>query len=408
MSETKHSVLAPSSASRWLACPPSALLAEQCGEESSSVYAAEGTLAHRLGELYLRDFLFGRQWVAANPGKFYNPAEHNPETVKDFKDAVADPLFYNGMLDEVRVYTDHVTKLYDDLGKGAEMLVEWRVPLFYKPDDGGTIDCAIHGGKDRTLYITDLKFGKGVKVEAEGNRQLLIYALSAFDRLTKEHPKRKIARVVMTIVQPRLHSVKSWILTASELDAEREAIADGARLALAGEGEFKSGDHCRFCPVKPRCRALKEEAATVARKQFDDPALLSDNEIAGLLGSLDVLTDWAASVKKFALNRALDGTHYEGYKLIASPSRRKITDERAVLKALTEAGYDETLFCRRSLVALSELEKYLTKEDFRTCCEPYITRTDAAPALVAATDPRPEYGVAKAVEDFAEYLPSNQ
>lgn len=398
----KHSILAPSAASRWLACPPSALLAEQVGGDAGSTYAAEGTLAHRLAELYLRDFLIGRAWMAAHPKKDYDPGKANLEGLAALADAVHDPLYYRGMLDEVKVYANYVIGLYDKAGAGTRMEVEAEVPLFYKPDDCGTIDSLICGG-DRTLYVTDLKFGKGVKVDAKGNKQLLIYAISALDMLMAGDTAREIERVVMTIVQPRLHHTSVWELAVADLDIERDLIDVGARKALAGEGKFKTGDHCRFCPVKPRCRALKELAAETARKQFDDPALLSTDEIAALLGSLDTISDWIASVKKYALNQALDGTRYTGYKLVAGPSRRKITDEPALLKALTAAGYDEVLLRRWSLVTLSELEKIVTKEDFSKTCTRFITRTESAPALVAATDPRPEYGIAKAVEDFAEF-----
>ncbi len=401
--DRKHSILAPSSASRWLVCPPSALLAEQVGGDTGSTYAAEGTLAHRLAELYLRDFLFGREWMAAHPKKDYDPGKENPEGLAALADAVHDPLYYRGMLDEVKVYTDYVVKLFSKAGAGAKMGVEAEVPLFYKPDDCGTIDSLVWGGKDRTLYVTDLKFGKGVKVDVKNNKQLLIYAISAFDRLTAGNTVPEIERVVMTIVQPRLHHTSVWELAVADLDIERDLIDVGARKALAGEGEFKTGDHCRFCPVKPRCRALKELAAETARKQFDDPALLSTDEIAALLGSLDTISDWIASVKKYALNQALDGTRYTGYKLVAGPSRRKITNEPALLKALTAAGYDEVLLRRWSLVTLSELEKIVTKEDFSKTCTQFIARTESAPALVAATDPRPEYGIAKAAEDFAEF-----
>lgn len=400
--DKKHSILAPSAASRWLACPPSALLAEQAGEDAGSTYAAEGTLAHRLAELYLRDFLIGRAWMAAHPTKDYDPGKENPEGLAAFAEAVHDPLYYRGMLDEVKVYTDYVVKLYDKAGAGTRMMVEAEVPLFYKPDDCGTIDSLVCGG-DRTLYVTDLKFGKGVKVDARDNKQLLIYAISALDMLMAVDTAPRIERVVMTIVQPRLHHTSVWELAIADLDVERDLIDVGARKALAGGGEFKTGDHCRFCPVKPRCRALKELAAETARKQFDDPALLSTDEIAALLGSLDTISDWIASVKKYALNQALDGTRYAGYKLVAGPSRRKITDEPALLKALTAAGYDDVLLRRWSLVTLSELEKIVTKEDFSKTCTQFIARTESVPALVAATDPRPEYGIAKAVEDFAEF-----
>lgn len=397
----KHSIVSPSSAARWLACPPSALLAEKAGKDKGSVYADEGTLAHRMAELFLRDFLNGRDWLAGKPnGAIYVPKKENPKVAAEFEKAKADPLFYGEMIDELRVYTDHVIGLLDAAGKGAMMHVEAEYPLFYKPDDVGTIDNAIFGGKDNTLYVTDLKFGRGVLVDAKNNKQLLIYAISAYDQL---HPHHKIERVVMTIVQPRRNSITSWALDVADLEMERDMIAAIARKALNGAGKFKTGSHCMFCPVKPRCRALKD-AASMAEKQFEDPALLTDDEIATLLGTIDPIADWISSVKKYALERAVEGVRFEGYKLVAGTSRRQIADEKAMFAALVGAGYEGSLLKRSSFITITELQRVVAKDDFEVCCAPYIVKPDAPPVLVEATDPRTEYGIAKAVEDFADYV----
>lgn len=404
----KHSVISPSSAARWLACPPSALLAQKVGKDKGSVYADEGTLAHRFGELYLLDFVKGREWLKGKPkGAYYDPSKENSEGIAEVGRLKANPLYYDDMISEVRVYADHVIGLFNKAGKDAKMVVEAELPLFYKPDDNGTIDNLIYGGEDKTLYVTDLKFGRGVLVEAKNNKQLLIYAINAYDAITRttQHGLPGIEKVVMTIVQPRRNSITSWTLDVADLEMERDMIEATARKALKGEGRFKAGPHCRFCPVKPRCRTLKDAAAAAAKKQFEDPALLTDAEIAQLLGSLDLITDWAASVKKYAFERALSGVRYEGYKLVAGKSNRKITDEKAIFTALVAAGYEGSLLKRSSFVTITELEKVVAKDDFATCCAPYITKPEAAPVLVEATDPRTEYGVAKAVQDFAEFLP---
>jgi hypothetical protein len=384
-----HSILAPSASARWIACPPSALLAAKAEVDTGSVYAEEGTLAHRLGELRLLNGL-----------QIRNTGYPLATFAADYAEACKSPLFYDGMTDEVQVYTGHVMDLLKGAGKKARMYVEVKFPLFYRPEDTGTVDSAVFGGADKTLYITDLKFGRGVPVEAKNNKQLLIYAISAYDALCKDYA---IEKAVMTIVQPRRNSITAWGLDISGLEMERDLIESAARKALRGEGDFKTGSHCRFCPLKPRCRALKDAAADMADKQFEDPALLTDAEIAGLLGSVDVITDWISSLKEYALKRAVEGVRFEGYKLVAGTSRNKITDEKAVLKALIAAGYEGSLFKRNTFITIGELKKIVDKTDFETCCVPYITKPDAPPVLVEATDPRTEYGIAKAVEDFAEF-----
>lgn len=401
----KHSIVSPSSAARWLACAPSALLAEKYGNNETSVYAEEGTLAHHFAELQLTDFVKGREWMAANPGKPYEPAKENPEAVAALAKAKTNPLYYAGMLDEVRIYTDHVVGLYGKARPGAKMIVEWRVPLFYKPDDNGTIDNVIFGGADRTLYVTDLKFGRGHLVTAKGNKQLLIYAVSALDRIKAEYPDVEIENVVLTIVQPRRDYVGEWRMTVDEMELERELIESKSRKALAGGGDFKAGEHCKFCPVKPRCRHLKDTAAAMAQKEFTDPALLTNSEIAALLGQIDTIADWVAGVKTYALKQAVDGIRFEGWKVVSGVSKRSISDPKGLINALKKEGFEPALFTRTSPIPLGDLEKAIGKDEFTSICGPYITRPDAPPVLVPASDPRQEFGIAKAAEDFAEYMP---
>ena len=51
-----HAKLSPSGASRWMSCTPSAAFESQFPDKSSS-FAEEGTLAHKLGELLIREKL---------------------------------------------------------------------------------------------------------------------------------------------------------------------------------------------------------------------------------------------------------------------------------------------------------------------------------------------------------------
>ena len=51
-----HALLGPSSAARWIACPPSVKLCEQF-EDVESEYAKEGSLAHEIAELKVRKLI---------------------------------------------------------------------------------------------------------------------------------------------------------------------------------------------------------------------------------------------------------------------------------------------------------------------------------------------------------------
>jgi hypothetical protein len=318
----------------------------------------------------------------------------------DYKEAIRNPLFYDDMPDEVRVYTDYCMRVLGDAGKGARMYVEARYPLFYRAEDKGTIDCLIVSGDHKTLHVIDLKFGKGVKVEAKDNKQLLIYAINAYTG----DLHGMVENVSMTIVQPRLDHIATYTMGVDELELERDVITAAAGKALRGEGVLKAGAHCKFCPVKPKCRAQKDRMTKIAEKSSEHPGILTNGEIATLLGQIDQVADWIASVKKYALEKAVEGETFEGYKLVAGKSNRKINDEKALLNALIAAGYDGVMFKRTSFVTLTELQKAVSPDDFATCCAPYIVKPEAPPVLVDAADPRPEFGVAGALSDFREFI----
>lgn len=54
---TKHARCSASAAYRWINCPGSVALSDQCPDPGSSSYADEGTVAHSLAELKLRHVL---------------------------------------------------------------------------------------------------------------------------------------------------------------------------------------------------------------------------------------------------------------------------------------------------------------------------------------------------------------
>ena len=106
------------------------------------------------------------------------------------------------------------------------------------------------------IHIIDLKLGKGVVVDAEQNVQLMIYGLGVLDMLGFLY---EIDTVELTIVQPRIEHFSTWEISAGELLAwGKDVLEPGAAKALSGEGEFKAGDHCRFCKARFTCRARAE------------------------------------------------------------------------------------------------------------------------------------------------------
>ncbi|MEE0229455.1 MAG: DUF2800 domain-containing protein, partial [Peptococcaceae bacterium] len=160
----KHALLSASSASRWLNCPKSVRLTEDIPDGESSSFAAEGTLAHAIAEDYLREYTTGKG-----------------RTIEDYvvpEKFKGNPLFYEGMYQDVTPYLEYVTEAFESKSRVATLDIEARLDFSkYVPSGFGTGDAVIID--NGTLEICDLKFGKGVLVEAENNPQIMLYGLGA-------------------------------------------------------------------------------------------------------------------------------------------------------------------------------------------------------------------------------------
>ena len=121
--------------------------------------------------------------------------------------------------------------------------------------------------------------------------------------------------------------------------------------------------------------------------------VLTDQQIAELLPELPGLIAWAKDVQEFALDQALKGTHYEGYKVVEGTSRRKITDETKAAGALVSAGFDyDSIMTTPKLQNITFLEKLVGKKDFAEIVGEYIEKPQGKPTLVPVSDKRPELG----------------
>lgn len=288
----KHALLSASSSHRWLHCTPSARLEEQF-ENTTSIFAAEGTAAHELSEHKLRLFL----------------GQASKRPVSDFDS------------EELERYTDEyvnfATELITEVKKNCKdpiILLEQRLDYScYVPEGFGTGDLVVIA--DGTLDIVDLKYGKGVAVSAENNPQMKLYALGAvilFDSLYD------IKTVRMTICQPRLESISTYELSGDELTAWAETeLRPKAQLAMNGDGEFLPGEHCRFCRARHTCRARADTHLVLAKHDFKQPALLTDDEIAEVLSLAERLSLWAGDVYAYATDLAINaGKEWDGFKVV--------------------------------------------------------------------------------------------
>lgn len=368
MSPGAHALLSASSAHRWLACPGSVLLEQQYPDEGSP-YAAEGTLAHELAELKARKAFvepMGPQKYAAAKRKL-----KASEYWADEMDACTDVY--------LEVLKDTVAR-YD---APPHVVVEQRVDFSrWVPEGFGTADCIIIGGTE--LCIIDYKHGKGVKVEAEDNPQLRLYALGALDRYGMIYD---IETVRMTIVQPRLEHISTAELGAADLLEWGDAvIKPKAAQAARGEGGYKAGDHCRFCRARQQCRA---RAAHYLQQEPKDKELLTTAEIGAILAQAQGLKAWVTDLEEYALSQALAGEEVPGWKAVEGRSVRAFVDQDAAFDALIKQGVAESLLYERRPITLSAAEKLVGKARFAEVCGPWISKPQGKPTLVPDTDKRP-------------------
>lgn len=379
-----HAILSASGASRWMACTPSARL-EQNFENKTSEYAAEGTLAHELGELKLRKELEGLSTRSFN------------SKVKKIQE---DKLYTADMPDYVDMYVETcLERVSEAKAKTPDALfkIEQRLDFSeWVPEGFGTGDFVIIA--DGTMEVCDLKYGKGVPVSANNNKQMMLYALGAISEFSFLYD---IEKVRITIIQPRLDNISTFEVTVEELIKwAEEYVKPKAELAIKGEGEFCAGDHCRFCRAKAVCRARADKNMELAQYEFQKPNTLDNNDIAYILSKVDELVNWAGDVKEYALEQALKGEEFEGFKVVEGRSNRKWTSEDDVAKVLIGQGFQENMIYTKKLDGISKIESAIGKKEVQRLLGDYIVKPVGKPTLVSITDKREPYNPAKA--DFLE------
>lgn len=401
---------------RWMSCSPSAVM-ESKFPNKTTPYAQEGTIAHAMAEAclcaYLANLADGPAHIKEEVTDSYlkeltaRDVDGGPiDASDDYLDRVLLRLWRScrelGVDPEdmlKTIYDNYVRIVLEDFevargkDKNAVLLIEAPLKLSeYIPEGFGSSDAVILYGD--TLRVYDLKYGKGVKVDADHNPQMMCYALGA---LLGPAELYDTDNVVMTIIQPRLSHVSSFEMTAADL--MRWALDDlkpKAEKAYKGEGEQTPGDWCKFCRVAPVCKALAAEALS----EKDEPRVMSEAEVAESLGKLKMIKSWIDSLEAWALDKALSGVKYPGYKLVEGVTRRKIVDMDAALAELKKKKFREADVCKpKELKGLTELKKILRAEAFDKILGPFIVKPQGAPTLVPEDDPRQDLN--SAAVDFA-------
>ncbi|MEG0720903.1 MAG: DUF2800 domain-containing protein [Lachnospiraceae bacterium] len=372
--ERAHALLSASGASRWIACTPSAQLEQQFPDTSSSA-AREGTLAHELAELKVRNY-------------FYTPDFGKRKLTTMINKLKKEDLWQDEMMGYTDVYLDYIKAVALDMKNAPYVAIEKRVDFSaYVPDGFGTADCILISGCN--LHIIDFKYGKSPdgRVEAEGNPQLALYALGAYEAYKCLYP---ISEIKMSIVQPRLtDGISEWSCQGKELLAFGTYVKERASLAIKGEGEFRPGDKtCRYCRARGSCRARAEENVRLAFAVEKMPPLISNDEVGEYLTQGESVAKWLSDLQSYALAECLKGNNIHGWKAVEGRGSRSWGDVDAAFAKLKENGIDEAILWERKPLTAPAVEKVIGAKDFSDFVGSLVVKNPGKPALVKASDSR--------------------
>ena len=351
-----HSNLGASNAHRWLVCAGS-VEAERGIADKESPFAAEGTRAHELGELALRT---------------------SDTALGTFED--------QEMAEYVRVYTDYVRQ---SAHEADLFMIEQRVDYSDWVDGGfGTADAVIV--KDDLLHVCDLKYGMGVRVDAENNPQGMLYALGAF---AENNFIFDIKTIKISIIQPRLDHISEWQISVEELLRWAEWVSQRAEATKDPNADRTPGEkQCRFCKAKASCKALMEYTEAVIMADFDDLDMpsantLTDEQMRVAMEAKPLIEGWLSAIEAQIKDRLEGGTGFAGFKLVEGRSLRQWANEMSAAEALEEMLGAETAYTKK-LLSPSQAEKVLGKTRKAEIAD-LITKPTGKPTLAPESDKRP-------------------
>lgn len=356
-----HSIVSPSACDRWWNCPASVgRILNGNYTESESPHAAEGTLAHELAEWALR----GGTLLA-----FKRKNEVTPE-----------------MIDAVKVYVDTITDIMTahDL-KRSDMRIEKK--LVFSNLMFGTCDCIFYDDFTETIYVVDFKYGVGVVVDVEENKQLMCYAAMAL----KEYPDAK--NVELIIIQPRAYTesgpVKRWGLTASRLKEFSIELAQHIADTQHYQGVLACGDWCRWCIAKEDCPAYLEKITEGLGCDIEDfsckplEKTISPELVGRILSVQSLVKDRFKLLEEKAIEYIKSGVNVPGFKLVRPRAQRKWMNEEEVKIRFYEQYGDEIFDTK--LKSPAKLEKLVGKGEVAEL----VTQESDGVTLASEYDKRP-------------------
>lgn len=369
----RHALLSASSAHRWLACTPSARLEEGFPDNVSEA-AEEGTLAHELAELKLRNY-------------FHTTDYGKRKMNADIKKLQKNPLWKAEMMEYTEQYLNYIQEVALSEKTPYTAKIEAQVDYSAWAHDGfGTADCILIRGE--IVHIFDFKYGKGVSVSAEENPQMMLYALGALDMYSLLY---RMEHFHLHIIQPRIDNISDWECAKARLLEFGEYVRARAELAWAGSGEFCPGEkQCRFCRARAVCHARAEKNVQLAFSPGKGkiPPLISNEDAGWYLSQGEDVKKWLEDLKEWALAECLAGKEVPGWKAVEGRGSREWTDMDAAFGKLVNSGVNKEVLYERKPLTLAQVEKTVGKKLFQDTVGKYVVKNPGKPALVKESDKR--------------------
>ena len=370
----QHSHLGGSTAVQWGYCP--AWLHRTKGlPNPSSPHAREGTAAHALGETVLR-------------------GEH--ETTAELLDAEMDlgdgepfPVDQE-MVTYVQRYVDDVNDLTpEDAIRMVEVRSDYSA-MIEQEDAYGTADFV--AVTDDAIHVHDLKYGKGIRVDAKENWQLLLYALGMYWQFESV---REFKRVHLYIHQPRLNHLSEWSCSIEELLAFGEDMARRAARVFSHPDEMNPGEkQCRWCLAKATCPALAQKVAEEFDVLPEPKSQDAENDLlARGMPNVELIEGWCKAVRSETERRLLSGHHIKGFKLVEGRrGPRKWLDAKEAEEALKAMRVKNDDMYEHKLISPTSAEKLVKAGRLGprqwSSLAAHITQSEGKPSVAKDEDPR--------------------
>lgn len=414
-----HAFFAPSSAPRVVRCPASLLLTAGM-PDTQSEDAAHGTAAHWIGDMCLRgnhntDRYAGCIIAVDELGNCEFQHELNREQIAE--DAAFGHRYIFEVDDEmvyaVQEYIDWCNDLPGEKYPECRVdITDWCprdsenvfVPAAAYEPQGGTSDHA--ACSPGLLVITDLKYGKGVKVFAERNEQAVLYALGFIKEWDWLYD---FERIVIRICQPRLDHKDVWEVSREEIEEIGRHILERFTLALRDDAPFGPSEKaCKFCKASGLCRAQAEYLSEIRALAFDnldevtdlpvftvpDPRLLTIDELVEGWRAHKLYQARFDAIERELLKAMEDGIDVPGLKLIEARTFRAWKSEEEAELALEMLGISGEKITKTTLISPAQAEKLLPKAK-RGVIQTLVFKPRGGPTLAEESDNRLSYDEVK-------------